>query len=152
MIFNVESVWGDINNNYCVICWFRHSWPFMIIPSPASDFQTCQIQIGLLKWTFSGCCVDPDKYPPSVLYDCAKKRQLKPGMVHFLPDAGQGVGGSFRAGGGDLHGSLWGREGVLIWLGMCGESSTLTLYRKTCFNGTLWKEKTFLCSMSRNII
>ena len=78
----------------------------MIIPSPASDFQTCQIQIGLLKWTFSGCCVDPDKYPPFVLYDCAKKRQLKPGMVHFLPDAGQGVGGSFRAGGGDLHGSL----------------------------------------------
>ena len=39
-------------------------------------------------------------------------------LVHFLPDTGQGVGGSFRAAGGDLHGSLWGREGVLIRLGI----------------------------------
>ena len=74
-------------------------------------------------------------------------------LVHFLPDTGQGVGGSFRAGGGDLHGSLWGREGVLIRLGIVWRKFNTDFFiGETCCSGTLWKEETFSCSMIRNIM
>ena len=131
----------------------RHSWQFVTIPSPspASDFQTYQIQIEILKWTFSGCYVDPVKNPPSALYDCAKKRQVQPGP--FPPWYWSRSRRKFS--------SCWWRstrQSVRAWGCLdktrhCVEKVQHWFFNgKTCFNGTSWKEKTFLCSMSRNLI
>ena len=63
-------------------------------------------------------------------------------LVHFLPDAGQGVGGNFRAGGGDLHGRR--ARGCLdmtrhVWR----KFNTDFFIGETCYSGTCEKERHF---------
>ena len=126
-----------------------HSWQFVIIPSPASIFKLAKFKLEYWSGHFQDAVSTLSSTLP--LLSTTMRTIGRWSLVDFLPDAGQGVG-SYQAGGGDLHGSLWGREGVLIRLGMFGESSTLIFYWKNVLNGTLWKEKTFSCSMTRNII
>ena len=59
---------------------------------------------------FQDGCVDLDIFPPFALHDCANEQEARCSLVHFLPDAE--VGGSGRAGVGELHDSLLGGKAV----------------------------------------
>ena len=121
--------------------WFKHSWQFVIIPSAGSIFKLAKFKLEYWSGLFQDAVSILSSTLP--LLSMTMRTIGRWSLVDFLPDAGQGVG-SFQV--------VCEGEGVLIRLGMCGESSTLIFYRKNVFNGTLWKEKTFSCSMTRNII
>ena len=106
--------------------------------------------LNTLKCAFSGWLCRPWHFPSLCPEWLCEQEARWCSLVHFLPDAE--VGGSGRAGVGELHDSLWGGKAVFRVLSLdwtrdiCIMLKHGFVIRKTWFNGSLCKEKK--CSFS----